>query len=404
MPIDLPRVASPSVEFGADAHSLSLPHRFDVPPHAPARRSHRRVNRIFRLAGAGLFLLLALTAQTAFSETATYQLTVQLDWDGTDPTGAVNPIPNPHLSHFGVGTHDGSIVSWSLGSTASPGIRNMAVTGCIYCTRAAPFDVAWGDEFVAAGPGADLFYAYEIQFPVAASTVLTFQIQQAASFVTTASMIGPSPDWFTSVPSLDLRAGGGWTAHVEIPMTVYDAGIKSTDAFLFDPNGPDSPPGTPIQLLSAVSSNPFALAPAGLFIFDLVSVAPACADGLDNDGDGLVDFPPDPDCTSPTDPLEAPDFDQDGVQDSLDNCISAPNPAQLDTDMDSYGNACDCDFNNDGTCSIGDFNLFLPDFMSSTDSGMGTDMDEDGVVGIGDFNLFLPGFQAGVPGPSGLVP
>ena len=50
--------------------------------------------------------------------------------------------------------------------------------------------------------------------------------------------------------ALELRPAGEWVQHLEIPMTLYDGGIKSTDAFIFDPDGPDSPPGTAIQLLS----------------------------------------------------------------------------------------------------------------------------------------------------------
>lgn len=101
---------------------------------------------------------------------------------------------------------------------------------------------------------------------------------------------------------------------------------------------------------------------------------------------------------------ERADSDADGVPDDSDNCTAVANPLQIDTDTDPFGNACDCDFNQDDACSISDFNIFLPDFLSSTDSGVGTDMDGDGAVGIRDFNLFLPGFQAGAPGPSGLVP
>jgi len=94
------------------------------------------------------------------------------------------------------------------------------------------------------------------------------------------------------------------------------------------------------------------------------------------------------------------DFDGDGVFDQSDNCIRAPNPGQEDTDADGYGNLCDCDFDQSGSCNIQDFSLFLPDFQAGSDSGVGTDMDASGNVSIGDFLLFLPGFSRGAPGPA----
>jgi hypothetical protein len=137
-----------------------------------------------------------------------------------------------------------------------------------------------------------------------------------------------------------------------------------------------------------------------------------CDDGLDNDDDGLIDLD-DPDCSDPSDPLEAPDADADGIADSLDNCTEVPNGtlipdagghSQLDTDGDDYGNVCDCDFDQNLTCNIADFSIFRVDFGDTFDSGVGTDMDGSGRVGIGDFGLFRDGFWAAVPGPSGLVP
>ncbi|MDH4155722.1 MAG: thrombospondin type 3 repeat-containing protein [candidate division Zixibacteria bacterium] len=56
-----------------------------------------------------------------------------------------------------------------------------------------------------------------------------------------------------------------------------------------------------------------------------------------------------------------PDFDDDGVPDMVDNCLTTPNPDQSDSDLDGKGNLCDncpldynplqLDFNGDG---IGD--------------------------------------------------
>ena len=42
------------------------------------------------------------------------------------------------------------------------------------------------------------------------------------------------------------------------------------------------------------------------------------------------------------------DTDGDGIADELDNCLNKSNPAQIDTNSDGYGNACDADYNNDG--------------------------------------------------------
>lgn len=70
----------------------------------------------------------------------------------------------------------------------------------------------------------------------------------------------------------------------------------------------------------------------------------ACSNGLDDDGDGLIDFPADPGCESAFDDDEfnpPADGDRDGVPDSEDNCPADPNPGQEDTDGDGAGDACD---------------------------------------------------------------
>jgi cysteine-rich repeat protein len=94
-----------------------------------------------------------------------------------------------------------------------------------------------------------------------------------------------------------------------------------------------------------------------------ISAALPCDDGLDNDGDTLVDFPADPGCASPLDPTETspPDSDGDGVADSVDNCPYEPNPTQSDVGglgaapPDGIGDACQCgDVNGSGTVTGSD--------------------------------------------------
>jgi hypothetical protein len=89
----------------------------------------------------------------------------------------------------------------------------------------------------------------------------------------------------------------------------------------------------------------------------------------------------------------------------------------MDSDMDGYGDICDCDFNQDGYCNAADFSnpadpnapQFLTAFMSGTPSDPPVeDMNGDGVVNSADFDNpasgagFLSGFFSGTPGPSGL--
>ncbi|MCJ7602413.1 MAG: thrombospondin type 3 repeat-containing protein [Desulfobulbaceae bacterium] len=49
-----------------------------------------------------------------------------------------------------------------------------------------------------------------------------------------------------------------------------------------------------------------------------------------------------------------PDTDNDGILNEEDNCPYIPNPDQIDTDLDTLGNACDDDNDNDGVLDIGD--------------------------------------------------
>ena len=88
--------------------------------------------------------------------------------------------------------------------------------------------------------------------------------------------------------------------------------------------------------------------------------------------------------------LSIPDSDGDSIYDNTDNCPLDSNVTQLDTDLDSLGDACDLDDDNDGLSDI-------------VEAGLGTnplnsDSDGDGLSDFDEVNADLDPttYQAGV--------
>ncbi len=67
------------------------------------------------------------------------------------------------------------------------------------------------------------------------------------------------------------------------------------------------------------------------------------------------------------------DTDEDGIDDSQDNCVDIPNPDQIDNDEDGFGLACDCDDSPEtGTnCALGCQSFYL----DADGDGFGSPMD-----------------------------
>ena len=102
---------------------------------------------------------------------------------------------------------------------------------------------------------------------------------------------------------------------------------------------------------------------------------------------------------------EQPDTDKDGIPDYADNCTLVPNPDQLDSDADGYGNACDADLNNDGqrvnSLDLGLFKRAFNPADGDEDLKAAADFNGDQKVNSLDLGLFKLMFNK-LPGPSGL--
>ena len=71
-----------------------------------------------------------------------------------------------------------------------------------------------------------------------------------------------------------------------------------------------------------------------------------------------------------------------------DNCAAAANPTQCDSDSDGMGNHCDCDINNDGSCTSADRTLVENELGGPEVNRSGTDMNCDAVVNQDDLDLW----------------
>ena len=115
---------------------------------------------------------------------------------------------------------------------------------------------------------------------------------------------------------------------------------------------------------------------------DLSTKPPNCAqfDVTHSGSEGQQFFSPD-----------APDTDRDGVPDGADNAYFTPNPDQKDADGDGWGDAADCDPDNDGLVNRADLSMLMAAFGSQrgdANFAAGYDFSHDGLIDFADFALF----------------
>ena len=311
---------------------------------------------------AGLALLSAtLPGSAAIAAVAEYRVTFDATW-----SPATHPAAYPSGAHFSGmvgGTHDDNVMFWMLGGLATEGIERMAESGL-----SAPLLSEVG-EAISAGTAYSTISASGGPSP--GSRQATFFVSSTHMRATIVAMVAPSPDWFIGVNGLALRMNGAWLDDVVISLPAVDAGTD--DGIDFTSPNQDANPAQPI---ATFAGTPFAGTPdLGTFTFELLNVVTACNDGVDNDGDTLVDLQ-DPGCETMDDDTETSpllvcddglDNDGDGSTDAQDpGCASVLDVSEL-SDVE-----CDDGLDNDGDSQI-DY-PDDPDCFNSADTSESNDV------------------------------
>lgn len=177
------------------------------------------------------------STDAATFEDARYTVTITSQWNTpgfTVPAGA-------HFTTFIGMVHNSSASLWKEGTRATPGMEVLAETG-----GGAPV-LAEIDSMIKARSGLALLLF--VAPPVYSSTTVNFYCNSQYPRISFASMLGPTPDWFVGINSLNLNRNNQWVPDTTISLYAYDAGTEEGDAFGY--NNPATLPQQDIRILQA---------------------------------------------------------------------------------------------------------------------------------------------------------
>jgi len=174
-----------------------------------------------------------------FSE-ASYKMTVSMNW--TNPQLAVPS--GAHVTTLIGMIHSKDTTLWKEGGLATPGLEDVAEVGSTIKMNA-EIDPIIGkykalSKFQIAPPA------------INGNVTTTLNFNTSYSYISFASMIAPSPDWFMGISSVNLLGNNNkWLDSLTLNIRVYDAGTENGNAF--DYNNPSTVPQQPVTLLTPAS-------------------------------------------------------------------------------------------------------------------------------------------------------
>jgi len=164
---------------------------------------------------------------------ARYMLTFTGIWTIADHG---NVPGNAHFTQIIGTTHNQSVHLFELGASASAGIEEVAETGS---TGTASGEI---DGLINGGNAFSKLVISVSSGPLGAGQG-EFTVSEDRPFVSAASMIAPSPDWFVGLRDFKLYDAGVWVSDTTFNLGMYDAGTEDGDQLSLD-NPATDPRGT----------------------------------------------------------------------------------------------------------------------------------------------------------------
>ena len=219
------------------------------------RRSPSRCLGDVLLVFAALLAVMPAPARAqSVTQSATYQVTFEGTWTtGVTPGGVIS---SAHFSPLIGAVHDGGVVFWSRGGTASAGIEEVAETG-----RTATFR-----SEINASPNAVTVVEQGLPNGPTPTATVDVTLTTTHPLVTLVAMIAPSPDWFVGVSGLSLLdARGQWRPRQQVDLFPYDAGTEEGTEFALD-----NPATSPRETITSIrGTGKFSNEPIARLTFEL---------------------------------------------------------------------------------------------------------------------------------------
>ena len=192
--------------------------------------------------------------------TATFEFTLQSSWSSL----AFSNVPLDRSFSTLVGaTHDQSFSIWNEGEMASSAFAQLANNG------ASGSVVSLITSAISNGSADVLIEEIGISEELGSRT-FQVTVNRSHPYLSLATSLQPSPDWFTGLSTFNLvDSTGNWIQSLEVALEIYDGGVDSGIIF----NTPDLP-SLPSEAIALLGDNPNFLAS---FLLGLDAEAPPIA-------------------------------------------------------------------------------------------------------------------------------